>query len=610
MEELIKGRILIVDDDPMFTRTLRGILELNHYQCSHANSVETAMTALTAEQPDVALVDLKLGQESGLQILEYIQSSMVGTECILLTGYASIESAVSALNHGAYSYLQKPYDIDNLLQTIRHAIHKIRIETGLKRSELKYRILTEESPTGIYQTNPEGDCIFVNKHWQKTAGLTMQQVLGSDWLTAIHPDDKDQVASDWTDFINGYQDWDNIYRFLSPDGRITWVHGIAKKNYDENGRLENILGINLDITARIKAEQALGALQEFNAGIIEHSPIGISLRDKFGTLLVANPAWHRIWGKSPEDAAEDCIPRKALNFDERDSYLGDNLSQVKRVYTTGGEHLVPEVKLREGPAGKAKWISQYFKAISDAKTGDVKNVIIITTDITDVKSSNFQLEASRDNLRSLASKLSQVEEAERRKIATWLHDGVSQLLAVIKIKLNLFGQKHADDKVTSFLSELSPIVDEAIDQTRSLTFELSPPILYELGLSPAIQWLVDGTHKKQDIKISYLTNPTEIDVNEEISVIVFQTVRELLNNIIKHSQATEAEITLTQDEAFTVVNVSDNGIGSKAGGDKSQDPETGFGLFNIKERLIYLGGHFYFSSSPGKGTRVSVKIPR
>ncbi|MCK4359910.1 MAG: GAF domain-containing protein [Candidatus Cloacimonetes bacterium] len=124
--------------------------------------------------------------------------------------------------------------------------------------------------------------------------------------------------------------------------------------------------------------------EQLNSAIIEDSPIGISVRDKNGTLLIANKAWQKLWGLTKKQVSEFTKKRTKLKFDERDSYLGKYINDVKKVYENGEECFIPEIKLFMSSKNQAEWISQHFYAVKDEK-GNIYRVVILTEDITEQK---------------------------------------------------------------------------------------------------------------------------------------------------------------------------------------------------------------------------------
>ena len=228
----------------------------------------------------------------------------------------------------------------------------------------------------------------------------------------------------------------------------------------------------------------------------------------------------------------------------------------------------------------------------------------------DLQKANQEMENYQKHLRSLASELSITEERERRRLATDLHDHIGQSLAVSKIKLGLLQRIANSPDISNPLAEVRELIEQMIQDTRSLTFKLTLPVLYELGFEAAVDWLAKDMHQQHGIQIQVESNgPTSV-LNIEVGVQLFQMVRELLFNIVKHAQATMAKIAIQKVGNQLQVEVADNGVGfDPAKNDPKKCGVDGFGLFSIRERLNYFAGGLEIESKPGYGSRINMTIP-
>jgi signal transduction histidine kinase len=215
-------------------------------------------------------------------------------------------------------------------------------------------------------------------------------------------------------------------------------------------------------------------------------------------------------------------------------------------------------------------------------------------------------------LRALAMELTQAEQRERRRLAHVLHDHLQQLLAVAKLRLAILrngsepGIPHADA-----LDEVTSLLEQAIESARSLTAELSPAVLYEAGLSAALEWLGRQMEAAYGLHVEVSADGAAEPRTEELRVVLFECVRELLFNVVKHSGVLEARVTLASGERDScTLAVCDRGKGFEpARAEQSQDA-GGFGLFSIRERLRLLGGHLAVRSAPGEGACLTITAPR
>ena len=207
-------------------------------------------------------------------------------------------------------------------------------------------------------------------------------------------------------------------------------------------------------------------------------------------------------------------------------------------------------------------------------------------------------------LQSLTSKVSLIEENEKRRVASELHDGIGQPLALTKIKLGILNKNLKSEKDRSTIKEILKLIEQTITETRTLTFQLSPPILYELGLTQAIIWLIDEFRKNHNINISFNDDGSDKSFDNSTRYFLFQAVRELLVNIVKHSGSDSADLSMQSDGGKLKIIIKDNGAGFS-----TLDTENGFGLFNIRERMNQINGSFEVISFPGKGTSVLISVP-
>jgi signal transduction histidine kinase len=213
-------------------------------------------------------------------------------------------------------------------------------------------------------------------------------------------------------------------------------------------------------------------------------------------------------------------------------------------------------------------------------------------------------------LQSLASELVLAEERERRLIATELHDRIGQALALSGLKLEELRGNLSSPCCSQSLDEIKGLIEQTIQDTRSLIFEISPPILHELGFDAAVEWLAERVQERYGILVRLRMDGNRKSMGSDMRVILFRALRELLVNVVKHAKAKEVTVAVQRKEGFLQISVEDKGVGfDDARHDLSALQKRGFGLFSIQERLKYLGGTLEVFSSPGRGTRVTLRAP-
>jgi PAS domain S-box-containing protein len=222
-----------------------------------------------------------------------------------------------------------------------------------------------------------------------------------------------------------------------------------------------------------------------------------------------------------------------------------------------------------------------------------------------------EIEKQSRRLRELTSQLSRIELRERRRLAKILHDHIQQLIVAARMQIEWLRSDPRPERVLSVAENVDAILSETLEASRSLTVELSPPVLNEAGLTGGLNWLASRMWEKNQFSVNLqLDSRAEPDA-EETRFLLFECVRELLFNVVKHADSREADVILMRSEGGDIqLMVRDNGRGF--------DPETlrtrpsddsSFGLFSIQERLADIGGRMEIESAFGQGTRVTLAIP-
>ncbi|MEX1081706.1 MAG: response regulator [Halofilum sp. (in: g-proteobacteria)] len=219
-----------------------------------------------------------------------------------------------------------------------------------------------------------------------------------------------------------------------------------------------------------------------------------------------------------------------------------------------------------------------------------------------------ELEQRAAQLRALTSELTQTEERERRRLAQVLHDHLQQLVVAGKFEIASALNQSDDEATAASLKRVGNLLDQSIQESRSLTIELSPPVLYDARLIAGLGWLTQWMREQHGLTVDLHAAEGADPSSDDLSVLVFQAVREFLFNVVKHAGVDHAEITVRRDELGCLeVRVCDLGCGYRTSSDSSASDR--FGLFSIRERAQRLGGDLTIRSAPGKGTCAVLTVP-
>jgi|SRR6056297_1747585 len=274
-----------------------------------------------------------------------------------------------------------------------------------------------------------------------------------------------------------------------------------------------------------------------------------------------------------------------------------------------GETLSPDVVYQlVTKSGDIRWV--LINTSRPFLDGKPDTVHVVLSDITELKRIENQLREYQSKLKSLSIQLSKTQEDERRMLASRLHDGVSQELFAAHLQLNTFEKKLGDATYSLEIRHIRDQIQKVIKETKTLTFDLSPPVLYDFGLQEALESLAATTEEKYGILIRRWYSGDLDKVGDEIKIIIYRIISELLQNTVKHSGARQIRISLNHSEPLMTVDFEDDGIGFDSEGIHADaSGYEGFGIFDIREKITHLGGNIVIDSSPERGTAIMMEVP-
>ncbi len=375
-------------------------------------------------------------------------------------------------------------------------------------------------------------------------------------------------------------------------------------------RTEELLKLNREMKEEIgerkRIESALAESEARFRTIIKESALGIALIDMNESLLEWNPAFQTILGYSHDELDNANL---SLFIHPEDTPFAmksfEELLKGRRETLRGENRYI-------GKYGKTGWWRQSLSAVRELG-GHPNLIIAMVEDITERKQKEQQIRMYQKRLQKLTSELSLTEERERRSLAELLHDNIGQILSFAKIKLEELQDLNTYRRLKGPISEVYRLVENSIRITRSLIFELSPPILYDVGLGAAVEWLAEKMHKQQGLQVQVESDDQSKLLSNEIRIVLFRAVRELLINVIKHAKATQAKVCMKRDGKYFKVSVEDNGVGFPANKISGKQPKFndigGYGLFSLRERLNHYGGRLEIESEAGQANKMILIIP-
>lgn len=263
-------RILIIEDSDTDKELLLHELKRGGYVVEYVcvDTSEAMNAALDLQEWDIIISDYSLPHFDGLSALRIVKNRNIDIPFILVSGTIGEELAVQAMKEGVSDYMMKGNltrmvpAIDRELKDAKIRIQSKLADAALKESEIRFRVLAESAPVGIFTTDAFGSTEYVNPRWSEISKLSFGEALEDGWLKAVHPDDREKLAFNWQQSTLHNSDSRAEYRFVHPDGTEAWVIGNAVKQEDKNGNIIGYIGTITDITERKKMEAELIVAKE------------------------------------------------------------------------------------------------------------------------------------------------------------------------------------------------------------------------------------------------------------------------------------------------------------------------------------------------------------
>lgn len=323
--------------------------------------------------------------------------------------------------------------------------------------------------------------------------------------------------------------------------------------------------------------------------------------DGEGRVTAFNRAAQRLIGYSAKEAA-------GLNFHQL--LFPEQLEWATRVLRPDSDQRVGSLQEISLKTRSGKKIILETSIQRSAGPNGRNRIQIIGRNITGKKQAEKEFRKYQEDLEKLASRLVVSEQEERRKIATELHELTGQLLTACKFKLGQLNRALQANSSQNLAEEAIGLLNESIESTRSLMFELSPPVLYELELSDALQWLLEKWESEHGIPVDFQDDGAGKPLRFEIKSLLFRIARELLVNVAKHARARRVEMSLARERNSLILTIADDGKGFDTQSvSQANGVDSGYGLFSVRDTLRFLGGSIELDSQIGEGTRVRVSAP-
>jgi PAS domain S-box-containing protein len=428
-------------------------------------------------------------------------------------------------------------------------------------------------------------------------------------IEAVHPDDRARVDAA-TALLRSGVPFDERFRVVRPDGSVRWIRSRALTVPEATGGFRRMVGVAEDITQQKHSEEKLQHSERLLRVVLDALPVGVSLMDRCGDVVLSNPESRRIWGGAKRNAGERYAESKGWWHSTGLPLAPDDWASVRALQK--GESTVNEVLDIENYVGMRKTIQNSAVPIHD-EDDQITGAVIVNEDISARVAAERELNDSYNQMRALSGRLMRAQDDERRRIAQMLHETTAQDLAALKMhlaRLNRTAASLSDSDRTVLLESIS-LAEQSMTEVRTLSYLLHPPFLDDMGLVSALRWYANGFSERSGIIVD-LDLPEIFDRPPlDTETALFRIVQESLINIHRHAGSETASIRLQRDAETLVLAIEDRGRGIPSASLTQimrGEGGVGVGIAGMHERIEQLGGTLEITSN-GHGTIVRAQLP-
>ncbi|GEM_PF-4965370 len=347
---------------------------------------------------------------------------------------------------------------------------------------------------------------------------------------------------------------------------------------------------------------SFGELSERFNLFMAHLPGIAVIKDASGRYLFVNETWKECTGLYRD---EEWFLKSSLDI--WPSEIAENLLDHDR------KALLEQSGVRSVDPISVDGVTRYMlneRFLLKNTCHEMEYVGVIGVDITERIELEELLRAKQAQLDAAAMEVTLAEERERRRIAGELHDQVGQSLVLARMKISVLSMGLAGEEIRESLHGISELLGRSLQDIRTLTCRLSPPLLGDIGLKGSLEWLASQMLADYGLKVVLSDDGEEKPLDSDMCAALYLAARELLINVAKHAAADLAFVSLERDVEMIITRVEDRGEGfDPEVASRKLPSEGGFGLINIRRRIEHLGGMLWIDSSPGKGTRATISLP-
>ncbi|TXD45813.1 PAS domain S-box protein [Polaribacter sp. IC073] len=394
-------------------------------------------------------------------------------------------------------------------------------------------------------------------------------------------------------------------RFQNANNEKLWVNAIGYPVTNKAGEVTSLRGIIQDITEQKQTREEIEKTEELYRLLANNANDLVCLQEPDSTFKYISPSIKNLLGYEPSDF----LGRQVFNIVHKDDIDDLQTAMNKKIFSNAMSDAYSfRVRHKEG---YFVWLE--FLSTPVYKDNEINYFVTSARDISQWVLAKEEIQKYQRSLQELTTEITMIEEKQKKEIASNIHDHLSQSLVISNMRINELKKNPTLKLIQEDLKFIESHITDALENSRKITYELSPPVLYQLGIIEALHWLleeVENTHKIK-CQLNNNNNISHIKLSDEASILLYRSIQEVITNAIKHAKASLITLDFEKNEFGVNIFIIDNGLGFEASAldHLKNHSGSGFGLFTVKERIRNIRGEFTISSEINKGTTIKIFVP-
>ena len=603
-------KILVVEDSEVIREEICEILQFEDFDVIWAENGLQGLKQAKKELPNLILSDISMPKLNGYQLLAELQKSPITQSIpfIFLSGKTELPDLRKGMNMGADDYLIKPFIIDELIKVVKNKLKKQQlikdnIDELVEENEYSLKEAGRMAKIGYYRYNNQNDRVWSEAVHEIYGTDPKEGVPNVDTiLNCFDQKSKKQLLESLVNLSKNGVSFDIELQIINLKNEKRWLRNIAEPIYNDKNKIIGRRGVSQDITEQKLIRSKIEKAEEMYRLLADHSNDLICLHEPDSSFKYISPSIENLLGYEQSEF----IGKRVFNVVYKED-LKSLKKAIKNKVFSG--KIVDAYTLRvRHKEGHIIWLECLTSPVYKDKK--INYFVSSARDVTQSMFAKQKIQEYQISLQKLTTELSLIEEKQKKEIASNIHDHLSQSLVISKMRINELKKNPQLKIINDDLKFIESHISEALENSRKITYELSPPVLYQLGIIDALNWLLEDVEETHKIKCRLNSNVTNVKLSDVKSILLYRSIQEVITNAIKYANASLITLDLTRTAHGIDIIVTDNGIGfDTAVLHSGHHSGSGFGLFTVRERIRNIRGKYTITSKINTGTTVNFFIP-